>query len=667
MKKILIILALILLAIATYWAWLKFSPTKTVDGFYLIPQDAVMVVESEDPVNNWQTFSNSSFWTELKTFPPFAEITQYANLLDDVIKENSTVFSLLGKRHLLISTHMTKTNDYDFVYYADISDASKSSLLKTSMVSLISKFDYKHSSRDYMNQEIHEFLDPKTRDVLSLMFINNYMVLSYNKGLIDKVVLSSQTPENQFGKANRFDEVNQLTSARGVFRLFLNYETFHKYLGVYMDDESDVKELFSSLFFTGFDCEIDNDKLTADGYSLVNDSLSSYLQALAISGKYEQNSENIFSDKTSFYLSMGFTDFNTFYKNLETIWKKDENSYNEMTKNIKKVEKLLGIKLQENLFDWMGSEIGIAQYETDKLIGNKVNSVMAIHANDIKNAQKQMADIEKQIKKRTPLKFKELDYKGYKIQYLEIKGLFKALLGKLFKSFDKPYITYIDNYVVMSDDPKTLLMTIDDFINKKTLSTVGDYNKFKSKYSEQNSVFAYISANKHFQNFKGLLEAESWKSSQENQKYIRCFPHIGLGLSGEGDRMRTVFSSQLIPFDVKNELSSEIDSTSENDTLSYMELFLIKHFQHNTDFTYYDNGLVNTATEIDGSIPHGVFIEYYDNGIIKIKGRYKKGLKEGTWKYYDTTGKEEKKEKYVAGEIKQNKTGFLNNLIDKIF
>ncbi len=50
MKKILIILAIILLAIVGYWAWLKFSPNKFLDGFYLVPQDAVMVIETEDPI-----------------------------------------------------------------------------------------------------------------------------------------------------------------------------------------------------------------------------------------------------------------------------------------------------------------------------------------------------------------------------------------------------------------------------------------------------------------------------------------------------------------------------------------------------------------------------------------------------------------------------------------
>jgi antitoxin component YwqK of YwqJK toxin-antitoxin module len=61
----------------------------------------------------------------------------------------------------------------------------------------------------------------------------------------------------------------------------------------------------------------------------------------------------------------------------------------------------------------------------------------------------------------------------------------------------------------------------------------------------------------------------------------------------------------------------------------------------------------------------GIFVEYYDNGVIKTKGKYNKGLKDGTWKYYLPNGVFDRKEKYKDGVIKSD--GLLNQLMDVIF
>ena len=659
MKKFLIVLLIIAAIIGGYFLWLKWSPNKFVDGYYLVPNDAVMVMETEDPINNWQTFSASNLWQGIKTFPAFAELTQSADMMDDVIKSNQQVFALLGQKHLLISVHMTKAKDYDFVYYADMKEASKSSVLQASLTSIIKQFDYTHTVRNYNNIEVNEFLDPKSRDVLSIAFINNYLVCTYSKQLVDRVIDASMNPSAQTGLDARFTEVNQLTSADGMCRLFINYNTFHQYLGVYMDDVADVKALFSSMFYTGLDVKLEDDLLLADGYSIVNDSMSSYLQALSISGKSSTDAEKVFSEKTSFFVSLGFSDFNTFYGNLEKTLITHGKEYQEQQAALKKLERLLNINIQKNVFDWIGTEIAIAQYETDVLIGNKVRNVMAIKASNINSAKENLAMIEKQIRKRTPIRFNDVVYNGYEIKYLEVKGLFKAFLGKLFSKIEKPYYTVLGDYVVLSDDPKTLLLTIDDFIAQKTLANKTEYRDFRSRFANQTSVLAYISPNHHFANFKGLLNPESWKSTQKNQAYVRCFEHVGLSLSGDGDRMRTVMGTQYLPWVAPEVVVDTTDS--EIDTLTAMDLFLIQNFQGNMNTSYYENGNPRVSAEMEGTVMDGVYVEYYENGVIKLKGKYRNGVKQGTWKYYKADGSYDRKEKYIDGALK--KQGLLERVL----
>ncbi|MBC7426956.1 MAG: DUF3352 domain-containing protein [Bacteroidia bacterium] len=662
-KKILIIAGIIVLGIIGYLAWLRFSPDKFINAFYLVPKDALYIIETDEPVKQWQSFSSSPLWQHLKVHPKFEGITKNADFIDGMISANNGVFSMFGSRHVLISAHMTKAKDYDFLYLVDIKHASKSDLIESQLINLVKQSGYTYTTREYNGAQVHEFTDKATRDVLYMSFLENNLSISYAPSLVEKSIDAWKVPALQLGFDEHFREADKLVTTDGMCRLFLNFNFFDKYLGVYMDDTSDVKDLFKSLFFSGFDVNLENDNLMMDGYTLLNDSTSGYLRALALSGKGEHEAQKVLSDKTSFMLNLGFDDFETFYKNLENVMKQDANAYAELQGNMKKVEKLLKIDIRKNFFGWIGNEVALAQYHSDVLIGNKVHNIIAIKASDIGDAKTNLDLVEKQIRKRTPLKFLNVDYHGYPVKYLEIKGLFKAMFGKLFGKVEKPYYTIIKDYVIFSDDPKTLLVTIDDFIAQNTLSNNEEFRNFNDKFPKQTSVMAYVSPLHHFANFKGYLSSESWKDAKKNQDYIKCFPHTGFGLSGDGAKFRTVFSLEFKKWNDSLETIMPADTlTVEADTLSEMQLFLLKNFQQNMLSTFYtETGQVKTVAEMDGSVMDGSYVEFYENGKVRLKGKYRNGLKDGVWKYYNENGSFDKKEKYQNGDLKNG------NIFNRIF
>jgi len=48
----------------------------------------------------------------------------------------------------------------------------------------------------------------------------------------------------------------------------------------------------------------------------------------------------------------------------------------------------------------------------------------------------------------------------------------------------------------------------------------------------------------------------------------------------------------------------------------------------------------------------GVFVEKYSSGKLKMTGEFKNGLKEGSWKEYDETGKIATDTRYKKGEAR---------------
>jgi hypothetical protein len=110
-------------------------------------------------------------------------------------------------------------------------------------------------------------------------------------------------------------------------------------------------------------------------------------------------------------LSMGFRDFANFYTNLKKVMDLDKKSADEFAASHRKMEKFLNISIQDHLLSWVGDEVAVAEYRQDRVIGGKVHKVMAIKPRTMELARRNLDHIEKMIRKRTPLKFKNYTYK----------------------------------------------------------------------------------------------------------------------------------------------------------------------------------------------------------------------------------------------------------------
>jgi hypothetical protein len=248
----------------------------------LVPANAVFVVETDEPIEAWRTFSGSDMWNHLKTFPDFAEIGTLADGLDQVISENATLFSVFGKRNLLISAHMTAAKNYDYLFVADMQEGAKLEPVKTGILQLLKQGGFKYTSEKDGEEIIHRFFDHRDKSTLNLVFVANRLICSFHAGIIKESLAEYRNPKL---KQNvHFKEVLNQTPAGGLCRIFLNYDRLPAYLACYMEHGSIPRELFANMHFTGTSADIQGRLLTMQGLTNIDDSLPGYLQALAVLG-----------------------------------------------------------------------------------------------------------------------------------------------------------------------------------------------------------------------------------------------------------------------------------------------------------------------------------------------------------------------------------------------
>ncbi|QCE42683.1 DUF3352 domain-containing protein [Psychroserpens sp. NJDZ02] len=625
-----------------------FDNNDNIQSIYLVPKDAVYIIETKKPISNWDAISKSDIWKHLNTNAYFNTMAKNLNKLDTIFKQKQGTFNRIGNRDIVISAHVYAPKKYGFLYVVDLQKISKLNLLKNNLNTLINS-NYTVSKRKYHEQEITEIYDTKNRETLYLSFIENQMIASYTHTLLEASI--DQYSEPVIGRNLNFIEVKKQVGYHDMFRVYFQYDYLDEFVKVFSNKPGYTTETLSkSLEFSGFSFDLDDNTIVANGITNTNDQASSYLKALQKSGKGERTISSIAPKETALYLSFGFSSFEAFYDNFETIQKENPKQFKSYLDGTEQVENFLKINIKKHFISWIDDEIALLQLHSSVSESTK-DVALVIKANDIDDAKENLDFILEQIRKRTPVKFKEVNYKGYPINFMSIKGFFKILLGNLFSDIEKPYYTIIDDYVVFSNEPNTLKSIINTYTNKQTLNDFEAFKDFDDEFDKRSSIFAYINTPSLYNNAYDFVDNTTKQQLKANKDYFICFPLIGIQLTPE----RNYFESKIVidyqsPEDVKLNYTftdTAIVNTPETnptiiseDSINKETIFNIPEI-YPTDLTAgeftkkYANGNVRLSVELKDGLKHGHYKSYYSNGVLKISGKYRKDKQISTWRIYD--------------------------------
>ena len=637
-KKIVItIFILVILGAGAIFAYIYFKESKNNDAFFIIPSNSIFVIETKNLTKGWSTLSESKVWQHMMKNEYFKDINKSACTLDSLIKDNKTMNSIFENRKLLISAHMISGKDYDFLFVVDLQKASKITFVVDYIQnSLLSYFDYIMNKHQYQDHEILELTDTKAKDTLYLSFIDNLLVCSYTSSLLERAIREKEVA--YFVKNNEFTKVESKLNNNELFKFYVNYAQINNFVKCYIDDLNDMAaSIGNSLFYTALSFDIKEEQLFFEGNTSVKDSLSSYLKALSEVDPGKSNVADILSDKTALYISMCFKDFNDFFAKLKEEFSKQDSSNAETYQSkINRIQKLLKIDLQRDFFDWIGNEISYSRMRPIDGNAKEEDIVVAIHAKSIEDAKIGLKNITSQIRKRSLiLKFDAVDYQDYEINYLDIKGFFRLFLGKLFGKLEKPYFTYINDYVVFSNSPSVLMDVIDDFKNGNTLSKNEKFTNFKNNFDNNTNASIFIQMPKLYSYLYFFSNTEKRKSIQKNKDLILSFTRLGFQLVSDGKMFKTKL---IADFDENALLDDELEKfETAAEELSNNEIAALGFKVNLNQSDLADDGEKNIL---------------YDDGKVKYEGKVLQEKPDGIWRSYSETG-------YLLSEVNY-KDGIIN-------
>ena len=646
------------------------TPDNNIQQIYLIPKDAALIIQSSDPVNDWKKFSSSAPWQSLRQAELYETITKNVEFLDSVVNTNRSLLSLMGKRSMMISLHKTSSNDFDFLVIVDMQKMSKMLTLKEQIEKILT--GYTVTKRNYRNVETIEMRDNATREILYGAFVENHFVATYDPKLLEASINELEQPN--IGLDRGFIEIDRRVPERGLCRLFVNYAYLPEFLSIYIGQRSPYFDMFcEAMNFAGVYGEVTDKKIELKGYTLLKEQTDPYISATLSSGKKKMQAHEIMPARTAFYTNFGFGNLNTFVKELENaISINNTELYNDYKSTKSKIETHLDISLEENFLSWMDGEFAFAQTEPGPL-GHEAEMILAIKANNVTKMKGNMELIAKNVRNKTPVKFKMVEYKGYSVNYVELKGVFKLFFGGLFERFEKPYYTYVGDYIILSNRPSTILSFIEDYEQKNLLI---DNEGFKDIYNQAESsstLFAYLDIEKFYPLLKPILTPDIWSNIDSRKNIINSFPYWLFQVVGNKQTVSVHMMIDHIKYEEKPEelnfgidwsMSAKdydifitekadetdeamnIDAESEKELMSELQRFYVEKFEGNVLREYYESGVLKSETEVSKNQRSGRYRAYYEDGTLQVRGKYVRNNPKGTWKYYTPAGKFERKEKY---------------------
>jgi hypothetical protein len=660
-------LILIILVGLGLLTWYLLKPYDRIDIANAIPSKPVFIIETDNSYEAWKKLTSNEVWGSLKKHPFFSSIGKGVDVLDTLIQSKEKISKYIGSRNMLISMHITGRGTYDFIYVIDIRRVSKLLAAQNFIEDMVAA-KFKLKIRKYNDVSVFMLVDTASKKTLQMYLKKNLLVASYNQKLIEASMDHIDKP--YVATDTHFTGIRDKVKG-GLFRLYINYAQLDDYTnGMLSSPDPNIRQLSESLYYTGLSFDIDNDNMIqCEGYTNFNDSIPSSFRAMMHSGEGKTGLAEVLPVRTASSVSMGFDRFTDYFDNLMTNLKEVPKSYNSYQANIKQAENYLNIDVRKNLMNWIGDEAAMVHLAPMGL-GRSNEFAVFLKTRDMDDAKKNMDIVMEQIRKRTPAKFQTVEYNGYNINYLSIKGFFRMLLGKYFQKLDKPYFTYIGDYVVFSNHPQTLKVIIDGFAKNTLLSNLSDYKSFTKNFSRKSSVLMLVNTSQFFQSLQGMVTPATWTELQTNKEYIVSFPYFGFQMEKDG----SLFKTRLyITFKGANSVENDqpfVDTTEESpedsvgivvtdqvaDEVSKMLSQTDDYVPENTNAPVYaekyPNGKLKVEFDLKDGFRDGDYKEYYDNGNLKIKGQYKKDHKNGVWKLYALDGKLLQKIKFEDGKRK---------------
>lgn len=638
MRKWIVVVSVVVVVIAAATWFFVFRKSGQHAVTHAVPADAAWAVETPSFNSIHENLRRNKIWGSLMSYPAFEEYHGNLEYADSVCNAYPVLKRMIADRPFAISCHMVAPAKYDFLYVCDLGKLNVIKAFEVALEPMLKGYQVKI----VRHGEIQEVVLPEMK--LYYTIKANLLIVSLSETLVEKAVKAcgqAQTPGRKSVAGDLTVEVN------------------HKQLDVWM------KALFpgsqddgepGSFDRTLLELELKDKFLAFEGKTSLDSSRFSLLNALNLLDGGAANVKKVAGRDVAACMSFCFPSFPELEAILLENYKtNDLPKYREYEQNLARINKYLGVDVLELFTSWIGGEIAVIKPAVDKE-RRLDNMVVAIRSKDIDLAKDQLGYLTEQIGRKTPVRFKSIEYNGHSIHYLSMKGFFGLFFGSFFNKLDRPYYTFIEDYVIFSNSSATLASMIKDYSLGNTLERDEKYNALMSGLGGGRNVYGYVNASNMYDYLYESVKPESKAEFAKNKGAFLSFEALGFTLAnaGSGFETRIVANHNVDApeeYAVK-ELSRQLEGLADEIESGYYFPAVPDSIVVSTKGSYsYQTELLAFSGNLGDGEPEGVWRVADRKGAEVAQLVYKRGVPEGEARFFYRDGVVHAQVSYEAGKI----------------
>ncbi|MGE0929923.1 hypothetical protein [Peijinzhouia sedimentorum] len=621
-KFSIVFIILLVLGVSAFFLWDKLFPKSIDNSWSLIPENALIVYETDDLVKSWNEWESGEIWKILEEIPSVGSIRDNLDRMDSLTGRDGSLDRILRGKKFLASLHTTSRNEFDFLfnfpYPPALGDGSLQKVLDS-----YSAAGFQVSERNHRGYTLREVTHPSNGDILTLLSANGFLSVSFTPFLVEDVVrllddtdsrqsfdqsnaqifkyTNSQNPfGNFYFNLKRLDEFASIFSASGTEKWLASYKAIANTAILQVSQEENRIRL-RGISETGAETE------------------QNFLNTFSNQSKGDITIGNLIPKQTGYFLHYYLSDFEDWQSKLQAYW---EVHHPNLRAGRQAITDKYNTSLS-NFAKWTGTEVSLIWLNSLSKSGSPKLAIVDLA--DVETAMTELDRFGMQVEGLSGDTLYRERFGDLDIRLLNVPEVPYYWLGEAFSGFSQSYYAEYDNKLLISNEIEVLKQLMRDIEEGSTWDTN------KRGWDSQLST-ANITSLVHTPNLWNILlanMAEPWtRFFTQNEAILLSFERAFVQLGNSNGDFETEISLEYVkPLDDSNKslnytvsqrtvLGSKI--TSRPIQIRNLQNGQLETFMQTEDgnlFIIGQSGEIILKRSIGSAIISDIFpIDFYKNG-----------------------------------------------------
>ncbi len=489
-----------------------------VSALQAIPQSAALIFETDEVGELWRDLSTESLvWNELLKTDLFFRLNELGSNLDSMYVNYSDLRTMLSDQPMVVSVHEEGAKRFNYLVAVPTrTDADEAALVEG--VKKLLRINETAKTEDYDGQTIYTFPFKLIDDEIHFYIEDGLLVMGLSDVLIEESIRAVQQDASVL-RDRDFQAVRSTRGKQARATVYVNYKTGKNILANFLKSENQDLDLFREPYaeWSALDLGLKASHVTLNGFAMAKDSTDAWLSA---SRNLEPNRIHVFDfmpSQTAYFAYFGYGDFKTYQDQRSEIRESSGGKYS-FEKKLKAYDEKCSCNMKDKAAGWIGSQA--VSFITEPVSEEYTqNHFVIFEAEKPEQAWINLKELNQIFDSS-----KEGDsYKGYEFIHVPMGSFYADILGDAFLGIEDPYVTRIEDMIVMAKSVNALRNIIDARYKGATLAADEKFSEVREQFSNEPQVLIYSSLARSPFIYTNLLQDEYANAISERTEVLRKF------------------------------------------------------------------------------------------------------------------------------------------------